>query len=373
MKAAIYVHIPFCARKCAYCDFESHVGLLDRAGEYMARVVEEARAAREEYGAFGVPSVYIGGGTPSLLPAEMVGGLLEKLNSLFPLEGDAEISMEANPGTIDAQKLRAVAAAGVNRLSFGAQASQARLLALLNRVHRWADVERAAEWARGAGLDNYNFDLMYALPEQRAADFAESVERALALEPAHLSCYSLILEEGTPLTRRVEAGELALPDDEETVNMQHMAQEILRKNGFERYEISNYARPGRECRHNIAYWTRENYLGLGCAAHSLMNETRFGNPGFHEYMKGHRREEQQSILPQEAREEAIMLETRLTRGLRLNGFPETERARLIAEGEKMAAAGLLKIENGFLALTMAGMDVQTAVVLRLVEALERAK
>lgn len=371
--AAIYIHIPFCARKCAYCDFESYAGRLERADAYVSRVVDEMQMAREEYGVLGVPSVYIGGGTPSLLKDQQLSTLFRGLESNFYLTADAEISMEANPGTVTRESVRAIRETGVNRLSFGAQAYQERLLQMLGRIHRWTDVQNAAEWAADAGIDNYSFDLMYALPGQSDSDFAESVDRTLELNPKHISCYSLILEEGTPITRRVERGELIPPDEDETVRMQKRAQKTLKLHGFDRYEISNYALPGFECRHNTAYWTRKNYLGLGCAAHSFMNGERFNNPTFDEYMRGERKKNAELISLQAAMEETVMLETRMTRGLSVSGFTEefgeTFTRRLLSAAQPLSELNLARIENDFLILTDEGLDVQNAVVLSLVNAL----
>lgn len=374
MRAAVYIHIPFCVRKCAYCDFESYAGKLCFADEYIESVVREARLCRDEYGALGVPSVYIGGGTPSLLNGKQLARLTDALGTLFQLETNAEISMEANPGTLDAEKLKAFRTAGVNRLSFGAQAYQPRLLEMLGRIHRWDEVERTAEWARAAGMDNYNIDLMYALPGQTMEDFEESVVKALELKPRHLSCYSLILEEGTPITKCVQAGELKEPDDDDAVKMQHTAARIAARSGMDRYEISNYAVSGFECRHNVTYWTRGNYLGLGCAAHSLMNETRFENPSFDDYMAGSRKTEARPVTETEAAEEAVMLETRMTKGLDLNGFADRFGAdalsRILNGAKRLEKMKLLRVADDRLALTEKGMDVHNAVVLELVSQLD---
>ena len=377
MKARIYVHIPFCAKKCAYCDFESYAGKLGLADEYLNRVLAEARAAREQYGLLGVSSVYVGGGTPSLLTEDQTKRLFDGLSEAFWLENGAEISMEANPGTVTERKLKAARECGVNRLSFGAQAAQEGLLGMLGRIHLWPDVEKAVETARGAGFVNYNLDLMYALPGQTKDDFAQSLESALRLEPTHLSCYSLILEEGTPLAERVKRGELTPPKEDADVEMQRLAAEICEKHGLKRYEISNYARPGMECRHNIGCWTRENYLGLGCAAHSLMNETRFSNPDFARYMAGETRAEEETVSPRDALEESVMLETRMCRGLDLTRlerlYGAEMRKRIERAGEKLRAMGLTTGEADYLALTPRGMDVQNAVVLKLIGALDERK
>lgn len=375
MIASVYIHIPYCVRKCAYCDFESYAGRLAGADEYVARVLQEMERARGEYGNLGVPTLYIGGGTPSLLSPDQLSRLLNGAARFFSLDANAEISMEANPGTVDAAKLRAFRSAGVNRISFGAQASQTGLLALLGRVHTWPEAVRAVDDAFEAGISNINLDLMYALPGQTAEDFAETLDAALSLPVSHLSCYSLILEEGTPLARRVEAGELPEPRDEDSVRMQRLALEKTRAAGMERYEISNYARPGLECRHNLVYWERGNYIGFGCAAHSMMNDERFFNPDYRAYLSGAPQSEREPVRGTEKMEETLLLGLRVTKGISLAAF---ERAygkacadALRREIRPLADSGLASLTGDRFALTAEGMDVQNAVVVRLVTALER--
>lgn len=375
MIASVYIHIPYCVRKCTYCDFESYAGRLADADEYVARVLQEMERARGEYGNLGVPTLYIGGGTPSLLSPDQLSRLLDGAARFFSLDANAEISMEANPGTVDAAKLRAFRSAGVNRISFGAQASQTGLLALLGRVHTWPEAVLAVDDAFEAGISNINLDLMYALPGQTAEDFAETLDAALSLPVSHLSCYSLILEEGTPLTRRVEAGTLPEPRDEDSVCMQRLALEKTRAAGMERYEISNYARPGLECRHNLVYWERGNYIGFGCAAHSMMNDERFFNPDYRAYLSGAPQSEREPVRGTEKMEETLLLGLRMTKGISLAAF---ERAygkacadALRREIRPLADSGLASLTGDRFALTAEGMDVQNAVVVRLVTALER--
>lgn len=375
MIASVYIHIPYCVRKCAYCDFESYAGRLADADEYIACVLREMERAREEYGALGVPTLYIGGGTPSLLSPEQIGRLIDGVAGHFSLHADAEISMEANPGTVDAARLRAFRDAGVNRISFGAQASQARLLALLGRVHAWPDAVRAVDDAFEAGIENINLDLMYALPGQTMEDFAETLDAALSLPVRHLSCYSLILEDGTPLTRRVEAGELPEPREEDSVRMQRLALEKTRAAGMERYEISNYAQPGFECRHNLVYWERGSYLGLGCAAHSMMNDERFFNPDYRAYRSGAPQSERARVSGAEKMEETLLLGLRMTKGISLAAFEGAYGSAcaeaLRRELRPLVKGGLARLTGDRFALTTEGMDVQNAVVVRLVTALER--
>ncbi len=363
---ALYMHIPFCVRKCAYCDFTSYAGAMDRLPAYLVRLeteIEEASAwplgrhagAGRELGpkARPVSTLYIGGGTPSLLSGQQIQQLLDAVRAHFDLLPDAEISMEANPGTIDGSKLLAYRQAGINRLSFGAQAMQPRLLQTLGRIHAWSDAESGVCMARSAGFKNLNIDLMYALPGQTIGDWRDTLAAAIALKPEHISAYSLILEEGTPLTGRVERGELAEPTEDTCVAMQRLATRMLSDAGLLRYEISNYAKPGFECRHNIAYWTRREYLGMGAAAHSLMGGARFSNTDELDYARsGHI-----ALSERDAFEERIMLGTRMVRGTSCEGIDPAAIARL---------KGFIRTDGRRVWLTERGMEVQNQVVVKLI-------
>jgi len=371
MKASVYVHVPFCKSKCAYCEFESYAGKLQYADDYIGRVLTEAKRAQTEYGAFGVPSVFIGGGTPSLLSKEQIGRILEGLSELFSFDKDMEITMEANPGTIDREKLTYIKNAGVNRISFGAQAAQPHILRSLGRIHAWADVENAVKTAQDSGIDNINVDLMYALPGQTTEDFLESVRKAADLGVKHLSLYSLILEEGTRLYESAERGEIEIPGDEESVTMQEKAIRLLEGIGMKRYEISNYAYPGFECRHNIVYWTRGNYLGLGCAAHSMMNNERFSNPVFSSYMNGEEHTDREKVDDTGRIEETVMLETRMTRGLDVEAFSKTfgkeVTAKILKEAEMLIERGYAQRKGKYLSFTREGMNIQNALIVKLID------
>jgi len=259
--------------------------------------------------------------------------------------------------------------AGVNRLSLGAQAAQARLLRLLGRIHDWVSVIASAEIARNAGFENINLDLMFGLPSQTVADLRETLEAALALAPTHLSCYGLIVEEGTPLCRDITAGTLALPDEEVEREMYELARQTLAEHGYEQYEISNFAREGYACRHNVGCWTRVPYLGFGSAAHSFFNECRTMNPStLDAYLAGEEPKTEQ-ISKEEARFESMMLGLRMTRGVndeeftRMHGLSIRE-----AFGEKLdkpIATGLLEWHEGELRLTRLGMDLQNSVLVDL--------
>lgn len=360
---ALYIHIPFCAKKCAYCDFTSFAGCEGQWAPYLLALEEEMKKAAKKYGRLDLGTIFIGGGTPSLLPADAVMHLLAMTRALFRPQMEAEITLECNPGTLSLEKLKDYRAAGVNRLSLGMQAAQPHLLHTLGRIHNQAQVEQSVAWARQAGFKNLNLDLMYALPGQTMAHWVDTLKQAMALAPQHLSLYSLILEEGTPLAAQVASGAIALPGEEMCLTMQHAAQRMLARRGYARYEISNYAQPGFQCRHNLVYWTRGDYLGLGLAAHSFMGGERFGNTAdLSAYLNGQYEAQRAPVSVQEAWEEQIMLGTRLAQGVPLSLLKGREQAV-----ERLTALGLAEIIDGFLRLTEKGMDVQNAVVVELIQ------
>jgi oxygen-independent coproporphyrinogen-3 oxidase len=267
---ALYVHFPWCVSKCPYCDFNSHAA---RDALPEARYVEalladlDAEIAADPALATGsraLVSVFLGGGTPSLFSPESIGAVLEGARHRLPFAADVEVTMEANPGTIERGRFAGYAAAGVNRVSLGAQSFDAAALHALGRIHAPDDTRRAAEELHAAGLDNFNLDLMYGLPGQDVARAVADVEQALALQPAQLSHYHLTLEPGTPFAARPPPG---LPRDDDVEAMLDAAQARLGAAGFARYEVSAYARPGRECRHNLNYWRFGDYVGIGAGAH----------------------------------------------------------------------------------------------------------
>ncbi len=380
----IYVHIPFCRQKCRYCDFASFPGHEADMAAYCQYVDQELRQKAEIYGPMPVSTVYIGGGTPSLLPPELITRILQAIHAAFPVMRGAEITCESNPGTLTHAFLAAFAKAGGNRLSLGVQARQDRLLAVLGRIHRWEEVASSVKIAREAGIDNINLDLMFGLPGQTRADWQETLKAALALHPEHLSCYGLIVEEGTAFHRLAEQGELSLPDEALERVLYDDVLETSSKEGFIQYEISNFARPGRECRHNIGYWRGAYYLGVGAAAHSKMPcspekgaYARFGNTrdldGYMKYMKEGTSpvEEYQEISQREARFETLMLGLRMMSGVSEGDFLSRHGITLEAAfGKKISPLvkkGLLVWEDNTLRLTRRGMDVQNTVLVDLMD------
>lgn len=262
----LYLHIPFCRHRCAYCDFNTYTTVNDLIDDYVAALVKEVRQVAGSLRRLAA-TVYFGGGTPSLLPAEAVRSIINEIGQSFLLEDRAEITLEANPETLTPDYLAAVRAAGVNRLSLGAQSADPGQLALLERQHTFATVIRAFEQGRAAGFDNISLDLIYGLPGQDLASWENSLAAALALEPQHLSLYCLTIEPGTPMSRWLANGRIEAPDPDLAADQYELAGQLLAAHGFEHYEISNWTRPDFACRHNLIYWRNETYLGFGAGAH----------------------------------------------------------------------------------------------------------
>lgn len=283
---ALYIHFPFCLQKCRYCDFLSFVPQNHSALEqYCDALIREAMTVPRplfDNGLYFISSIFIGGGTPSLMPPSKLTQLFDVLGR-YPLAPDIEITMESNPGTLNTSILSAMKSCGINRLSIGLQSADNAELKALGRIHTYEQFEKNFYAARDIGFDNINIDLMSALPGQTAKSYESTLRRVLSLSPEHISAYSLIIEEGTPFYTYYHENHSAgfflppLPDENTERDMYHLTKKLLKEFGYERYEISNYARPGFICRHNLAYWTRRDYLGLGLGAASMIDNTRFSN------------------------------------------------------------------------------------------------
>ena len=285
-KLELYIHIPFCVKKCDYCDFLSFPADSNTQIRYVHALLQEIRYYGNLLGDYHVPTIYIGGGTPSWLEENLIYTVLQQVASSFHVEADAEISIECNPGTVTAKKLNVYQSAGINRLSIGLQSTNNEELKALGRIHTYDQFLKTYELARNAGFENINIDLMSGLPYQTLDKFLESLQTVIRLKPEHISAYSLIIEKGTPFYERYkfdavkqEAGihTEILPDEDEVYRIYKATQDVLKQAGYRQYEISNFAQPGYACRHNIGYWTRENYLGLGLGASSLVENVRYTN------------------------------------------------------------------------------------------------
>jgi oxygen-independent coproporphyrinogen III oxidase len=280
---SIYLHVPFCIHRCAYCDFNTYAGLEEKIPAYVRALCKEIDIVSQESGQrLPVHTIFFGGGTPSLLSPEQIESVLAALSVRFNLDPDVEITLEANPGTVSLDFLRAVRGMGVNRLSFGMQSANPFELRFLTRQHRLEDVQQAVEWSRRAGFDNLSLDLIFGLPNQNLLSWQNSVRKALALMPDHISLYSLTVEKGTPLFRWVEHGLVESPDDDLAADMYDWCIDFLPEAGFTQYEISNWARSDadgalKSSRHNLQYWLNQPYLGFGAGAHGSAAGARIAN------------------------------------------------------------------------------------------------
>jgi oxygen-independent coproporphyrinogen-3 oxidase len=277
----LYIHIPFCRAKCAYCDFNSYAGLEGLFADYTAALIREMAAVCVQAASGRVKTLYLGGGTPMVLAPFLLVQLIDTIRRTFSMDAPAEVSLEANPGTVDAETLDVLRASGVNRLSLGVQSLNDRELHRLGRIHSAVEAVEAFRAARQAGFDNVNLDLIYGQPGQSLASWQASLEKALDLWPDHLSLYALTVEEGTPMAAAVARGELPEPDPDLAADMYELAQSQLAAAGFVHYEISNWARSASlVCQHNLTYWRNEPYLGLGAGAHSWLGGLRWSNTAF---------------------------------------------------------------------------------------------
>ncbi|RHT43108.1 oxygen-independent coproporphyrinogen III oxidase [Clostridium sp. AM30-24] len=321
----LYLHIPFCVKKCAYCDFLSFPSGQELQRQYAKRLMEDIDCMGKEYGDIPVDTIFIGGGTPSVPESRLIVDLMEHVNRAFQISDGAEISMEANPGTVTREKLKEYRRAGINRISFGLQSANDRELKLLGRIHTWAEFLESFALARECGFTNLNIDLMSALPGQTCESWKDTLKWVTDLEPEHISAYSLIIEEGTPFGEKYgsEEGRKLLPDEDSEREMYHETKRFLRECGYERYEISNYAKPGRECRHNIGYWTGVPYLGLGLGASSYMNGSRFAvSSDMQQYLeeKPGTFTDVEKLTKKDMEEEFFYVGLRMTAGVSLSEF-----------------------------------------------------
>ncbi|MDO5134856.1 MAG: radical SAM family heme chaperone HemW [Eubacteriales bacterium] len=366
----LYVHIPFCVKKCDYCDFLSGPASREAQEAYVQALVREislaGAAVREP-----ITTVFIGGGTPSLLRPEQMGRILEQMGASFSLVEEGEVTLEANPGTLTKEKLALYRRLGVNRLSLGLQSPEEEELRLLGRIHTFRQFLDSFWMAREAGFSNINVDLMGALPRQSREGWRKNLRTVARLAPEHISAYSLMVEEGTPFYER----ELELPDEDTEYGMYEDTAEVLGEYGYRQYEISNYALPGRECEHNIGYWRRTPYLGLGLGAASLVGNLRFSNTRDQgEYLRKSReegfpesiRQERTLLSPSDQMAEYAFLGLRMTEGISLEGFRrEFSRDFMDIYGpvvKKYSEMGLLLREGDRLFLSREGIHVSNQIM-----------
>lgn len=416
---SIYIHIPFCVKKCQYCDFLSAPADSRTQEVYLRALKQEIREQAARYREYEVQTVFIGGGTPTAVPCENLCEVLKTVFSFYRMNPHAEISMEANPGTVTKEALLSYRKAGINRISIGLQSADDVELKLLGRIHTYRDFQQTYRWAQEAGFTNINLDIMSALPGQSVENYKKTLETVLSLKPQHISAYSLIVEEGTPFyekygqeSEKLQAtGEKQpdLPSEEEEREMYALTEKLLAAAGYHRYEISNYALHGRECRHNLVYWKRGNYVGFGLGAASMVENVRFENiremqeylaeyagmpdaePVFAEVAQGDKqalsneqefslredthseneqelsiRENVHPLSPQEQMEETMFLGLRLTEGVSKAEFHRqfgVSMEQIYGEViRKNTAKGLLIDEAGYVCLTREGIDLSNYVM-----------
>ena len=370
-KISLYIHIPFCAQKCLYCDFPSFARKDHLRKAYIEALNKEIISLREKHNNLEINTIFIGGGTPSVLESDELEYLLKEVAKLN-MAKDIEYSMECNPGNLTEEKLEVMKKYGVNRISMGLQAKQDNLLKGLGRIHNYKTFKENFLLAKKVGFNNINVDLMFGLPNQRLNEWEETLREIISLEPAHISAYSLIIEEGTAFYNLYENNNLKLPTEEEERKMYHLAKKILEENGFNQYEISNYAKKGKECRHNLAYWNMDNWIGVGSASASYMDGKRIKNiSSVEEYInsineKGEAIEEIINNSKNDNMEEFMFMGLRKINGIDENEFKNRFSMNINdVYGEiinKYIDAGLLIRESGRIFLSEKGIEISNIIM-----------
>lgn len=383
MSFGVYVHIPYCVKKCPYCDFNSYgVGESFPERDYTRAVIEELEMYRELLRDASLSSIFFGGGTPSLFNPENIDSIIRKIKQYAAFEQDVEISLEVNPETVDLEKLKGLREAEVNRLSFGVQSFSQKKLDFLGRINNPEDTRSVLFDVKKAGFENFNIDLMYGTPDETHAEWENDLKEAAAFDPAHISAYSLMIEEGTVFHNLQRRGKLPLPDGDETAEIINFTTTYLADKGYSQYEISNYAKDGFECCHNLLYWRGDSYLGVGAGAHShaKSNELCWGqrwgnirNPGVYiESISSAKRpvDFKEELKKHEALEDKVLMGLRLNSGLDIksisdsfNVAPDQERLGHLVDG------GLLEVDKDTVRLTGKGILVSNSVIEKFLDSL----
>ena len=360
----IYVHIPFCKRKCDYCDFISYSNKDSKIQEYIEAVKKEIELQKIKSE---ITTIYVGGGTPSYIESKYIKEIIEEIKNKN-VSNDAEITIEINPGTVTLEKLRDYKNSGINRLSIGLQTTQNNLLKQIGRIHDFEQFVETYKMARKEGFKNINIDLMLGLPNQRIKDLKESLEKVVELQPEHISVYSLIVEEGTPICNKIEKGDLELPEEELERNMYWYVKNTLELNGYKHYEISNFARNGYESKHNLNCWNQKEYIGIGLAAHSYRDITRYSNTEqMGEYIRNVKNQklERNRIIHEiqkedDIKKEYMILGLRQIDGIKISEFKEKFGDNPIYlfrnELKKLSDENLINVDEDNIKLTNKGID-----------------
>lgn len=371
----IYIHIPFCMQKCLYCDFVSYINKSECVKEYINCMIKEIQSY--DLKKYNITTIYIGGGTPSFIESdyikEIINVIQNKLEKNDTRWEDIEITIEANPGTVTLEKLNDYKTAGINRISLGLQATQDRLLKQIGRIHNYKDFLEAYEILKRVGFNNINVDLMIGLPNQSIKDLKESLEKIIKLDPNHISVYSLIIEDGTPISKLLDEEKIKLPDEEIERQMYWYVKNKLELNGYNHYEISNFSKKGKESKHNLNCWKQKQYIGVGAAAHSYFKDIRYSNTNnIEEYIKNIKEnnieknrkiEEKQTI--EDKKNEFMMLGFRMIEGVNIADF----KAKFVDNPlyvyrekiKKLTDEGLIEVDLNNIKLTNKGLDLANVV------------
>ena len=373
----LYIHIPFCVTKCKYCDFNSFKIDLNEKIKYLNYLGEEMKLYKEEIKNREIDSVFVGGGTPSILNENEINILFEKIKENFNIKSNAEITMECNPGTLTLNKLKIMKKSGVNRLSIGLQAVQNHHLKYIGRIHTFEEFEKNYHDAKQMGFDNINIDLMYALPNQSREDWMESLEKVVKLNPTHISAYSLILEENTELFKMYERDEFNLLDENTDIEMYEYTIDYLKSHGYNQYEISNYAKDNFECKHNVLYWKCEEYVGIGASASGYFNGIRYNNicelDNYEKMiLEGEKPIEwEEKLSIKDEIEESIFLGLRMNEGIQISDFKEKYNFDFEKEYkneiEKLSKMELIEIDNNLMKLTQKGREISNSVFVEFIK------
>lgn len=366
MEIGVYIHIPFCIKKCDYCDFISYPSKLHKQKEYVEKIIEEIEDNREILENNEVTTIYIGGGTPSTISPDLVKSILDKIYYIANIENNIEVTIEVNPGTIIKDNFRKYIDCGINRLSIGLQSTNDQILKAIGRVHNYQQFLNTYNWANEIGFGNINIDLMLGLPHQTISDLKKSLEEVTKLKPApkHISIYSLIIEEGTEIERKVNKGELKLPEEEEERNQYKYTKNYLELKGYKQYEISNFSKAGYKSKHNINCWEQKSYIGFGISAHSYVNGIRYSNTcDFEKYINNKSIKiktihEKQDI--EDMKNEYMILGLRKIEGVSINKFKqkfgENPIYKYRKELQKLVKQELIIIDLDNIKLTNKGLD-----------------
>ena len=374
----LYIHVPFCAQKCNYCDFNSYkIEEKDQKKNYLISIKKEMELYKYEFKDKEFTSIFLGGGTPSILTSEELSNLMKNIYSNFNIKKDAEITMECNPGTLDKEKLSNIKSLGINRLSMGLQVTQDYHLKYIGRIHPYEQFEKNYKDAIEVGIDNINVDLMYSLPNQSFDEWKETLNKIINLNPSHISAYSLILEEGTKFYDMYLNKEFEINDEEVDISIYNYTIDTLYKNGYHQYEISNYAKEGYECKHNIVYWKCDNYLGLGPGASGYINNYRYNNicdiKEYNKFLADNKKpiSEKNILSKKDEMEEFIFMGLRMNNGINLDEFYEKFNVNFKHKYnnilDKLKNLNLIIEQNNNIALTQRGRELSNTVFIEFID------